>query len=92
MLAYAITIHKYLGLTLDRIVIDLGDKELARECICVALVRPKKLQDILLVSLPFGCEKYAGEQSTFYSLMEQNVTQICLFCKYYLLRNICIFL
>ena len=54
-LAWAITVHKLQGLTLDRAVIDLGKKEFAVRLSFVALSRVKRLHDCLLQ--PFAFER-----------------------------------
>lgn len=46
-LAWAVTIHKSQGLTLDKVVVDIGVKELAAGCTYVALSRSKRLTDIM---------------------------------------------
>lgn len=48
-LAYAITIHKSQGLTLDKIIVDIGDKEAAPGSTYVALSRVRKLDDLILM-------------------------------------------
>jgi ATP-dependent DNA helicase PIF1 len=44
--AYAVTVHKVQGLTLDKIVLDLGREEFASGITFVALSRTKRLKDI----------------------------------------------
>ena len=52
-LSYALTIHKSQGQTLDKVVIDLGNKEMAAGCSFVALSRLRKLSDCLINPMPF---------------------------------------
>jgi len=49
MLAWAVTIHKAQGKTLDRIFVDLGNRAFAPGQVYVALSRVRSLQDIRLV-------------------------------------------
>ena len=49
-LSYAITIHKSQGQTLSKVIIDLGDREIAAGCSFVALSR---LSDCLIHPMPF---------------------------------------
>lgn len=46
--AYALTIHKSQGLTLDKVVVDLGSREIAPGATYVALSRARRLMDILI--------------------------------------------
>ncbi|XP_066914869.1 uncharacterized protein [Clytia hemisphaerica] len=52
-LAWSITIHKSQGLTLDKVVVDLGKKESMDGLTYVALSRVKKLNDMVIESFPF---------------------------------------
>ncbi|XP_066932700.1 uncharacterized protein [Clytia hemisphaerica] len=52
-LAWSITIHKSQGLTLDKVVVDLGKKESMDGLTYVALSRVKKLRDMVIESFPF---------------------------------------
>ena len=52
-LSYAITIHKSQGQTLSKVIIDLGDGEIAAGCSFVALSRLRKLSDCLIHPMPF---------------------------------------
>ncbi|XP_066929609.1 uncharacterized protein [Clytia hemisphaerica] len=52
-LAWSITIHKSQGLTLDKVVVDLGKKESFDGLTYVALSRVKKLNDMVIESFPF---------------------------------------
>ncbi|XP_066914898.1 ATP-dependent DNA helicase PIF1-like [Clytia hemisphaerica] len=52
-LAWSITIHKSQGLTLDKVVVDLGKKESMDGLTYVALSRVKKLSDMVIESFPF---------------------------------------
>lgn len=47
-LAYALTIHKAQGLTLDKVCVDLGDQEQAPGASYVALSRVRRLEDLLI--------------------------------------------
>lgn len=47
-LAYALTIHKSQGLTLDKVVVELGDQEQAPGATYVALSRVRRLNDIII--------------------------------------------
>lgn len=49
-IAYAATIHKSQGLTLSKIAVDIGDKEMQLGITYVALSRVRKLNDILLLN------------------------------------------
>ncbi|MGI9458976.1 MAG: hypothetical protein ACR2NF_03165, partial [Pirellulales bacterium] len=53
-LAWAITIHKAQGLTLDKVVLDIGSKEFSIGLMFVGLSRVRKLKDILLAPFPFS--------------------------------------
>ena len=46
-LAWAVTIHKSQGLTLDKVVINIGDKEFSAGLTFVACSRVRQLQDII---------------------------------------------
>ncbi|XP_019859761.1 PREDICTED: ATP-dependent DNA helicase PIF1-like, partial [Amphimedon queenslandica] len=50
-LAWAVTIHKSQGLTLDKVVIDVGKKEFSCGLTFVACSRVRKLKDILFMPL-----------------------------------------
>jgi len=51
-LAWAITLHKSQGMTLDKVVIDVGKKEFSSGLTYVACSRVRQINDILFVS-PF---------------------------------------
>ena len=55
-LAWAVTIHKSQGLTLDKVVIDIGKKEFSCGLSFVACSRVRKLSDILFVP-PFPLQR-----------------------------------
>ena len=55
-LAWAVTIHKSQGLTLDKVVIDVGKKEFSCGLSFVACSRVRKLSDILFVP-PFPLQR-----------------------------------
>lgn len=48
-LAYALTIHKAQGLTLDKVRVDIGDKENCSGQTYVALSRVRRFEDLLLI-------------------------------------------
>ena len=55
-LAWAVTIHKAQGLTLDKVVIDVGKKEFSTGLTFVACSRVRRLQDLLFdPPFPFQC-------------------------------------
>ncbi len=56
-LAWALTIHKAQGLTLDKAVIDISKKEMVAGLTFVAFSRVRKLQDMIIKSYDF--ERYA---------------------------------
>ena len=55
-LAWAVTIHKSQGLTLDKVVIDIGKKEFSCGLTFVACSRVRKLRDILFMP-PFPLQR-----------------------------------
>ena len=58
-LAWAVTIHKSQGLTLDKVVIDVGEKELSTGLTFVACSRVRHLED-LLFDPPFTFQRVAN--------------------------------
>ena len=56
-LAWAVTIHKSQGLTLDKVVIDVGKREFSTVLTFVACSRVRQLQDLLFAS-PFASLAY----------------------------------
>lgn len=48
-LAYAVTIHKSQGLTLSKVVVDVGPREMAPGLTYVALSRVRKLTDLMII-------------------------------------------
>lgn len=58
-LAWAITIHKSQGLTLDKVVIDVGKREFSTGLTFVAYSRVRQLQDLLFTS-PFPYQSLAS--------------------------------
>ena len=58
-LAWAVTIHKAQGLTLDKVVIDVGKKEFSAGLTFVACSRVRRLQD-LLFDPPFPFQRVAN--------------------------------
>jgi len=78
-LAYALTIHKAQGLTLEKATIDIGDREMAPGLSYVALSRVRKLENILFInSFNFsrlsmiGQMKYVIERERFLRTMESS--------------------
>ena len=70
-LAWAVTIHKSQGLTLDKVVIDVGKREFSTGLTFVACSRVRQLQDLLftppftfqrLVSLSNSCQLHERQQ------------------------------
>ena len=51
--SYAITIHKSQGQTLNKAVIDIGDKEMAAGCTFVAVSRLRNLTDGIFEPMTF---------------------------------------
>jgi len=51
-LAYALTVHKAQGLTLDKAIVDIGNREAAAGLTYVALSRVRGIEDLLLMK-PF---------------------------------------
>ena len=62
-LAWAVTIHKSQGLTLDKVVIDVGKKKFCTGLTSVACSRVRHLQDLLFCP-PFPFQCLAGLAST----------------------------
>ena len=58
-LAWAVTIHKSQGLTLDKVVIDVGKREFSTGLTFVACSRVRQLQD-LLFSPPFPYQRLSS--------------------------------
>ena len=58
-LAWAVTIHKAQGMTLDRVVIDVGKKEFSSGLTFMACSRVRHLTDLLFVP-PFSFQRVAG--------------------------------
>ncbi len=56
-LSYALTVHKSQGLTLDKVVADVGDREMASGLTFVAFSRVRKLRDLAIVAKNF--QRYA---------------------------------
>lgn len=78
-LAYALTIHKSQGLTLDRVAVELGDREVAPGASYVALSRARRLTDIMIASaVPFvrfdaiGRMGQIRQRIRFLSTVERN--------------------
>lgn len=60
-LAWAITIHKVQGMTMDHITVDLGKKEFATGMTFVALSRAKRFDGLRIV--PFDWNRYKNIQN-----------------------------
>lgn len=60
-LAWAITIHKAQGMTMDRVTVDLGKKEFATGMTFVALSRAKRFDGLRIV--PFDWNRYKNIQN-----------------------------
>ena len=58
-LSWAVTIHKSQGLTLDKVVIDVGKKEFSSGLTFVACSRVRRLSDLLFVA-PFPFQRVAN--------------------------------
>ena len=58
-LAWAVTIHKSQGLTLDKVVIDVGKREFSTGLTFVACSRVRQLQDLLFTP-PFPFQRPAN--------------------------------
>ena len=77
ILAWAITIHKSQGLTLNKALIDLGDSVFAPGMAYVALSRLKKLNDLILIDFNprvLICNELAIKEYNRLSKLFQNNT------------------
>ena len=72
-LAWAVTIHKSQGLTLDKVVIDVGKREFSLGLTFVACSRVRKLQDLL----PFDFQRLANLANS-QRLQERQLEDQCL--------------
>ena len=68
-LAWAVTIHKAQGLTLDKVVIDIGKKEFSAGLTFVACSRVRRLKD-LLFDPPFPFQRVANLANSQRRLLE----------------------
>ena len=66
--SYAITIHKSQGQTLDKIVLDIGDKEFASGFTYTAISRAKKLEHVAFETFP----SYLIIRNIFHSVRFKN--------------------
>jgi hypothetical protein len=74
-LAWAITIHKSQGLTLERAVIDLGTKDFSSGLSFVAISRVKKLKG-LAFRVPFGIQRLQrGEETESMKMLREDNTR-----------------
>ncbi len=71
-LAWAITIHKSQGLTLDKVVVDTGKIEFAAGITFVAFSRVRKLSDIIIKSYPFERYKRIANGKMLYERKEEQ--------------------
>ncbi|XP_066915540.1 uncharacterized protein [Clytia hemisphaerica] len=72
-LAWALTIHKSQGLTLDKVVVDLGKRESMDGLTYVALSRVRKLKDMVIESFPFErINKLSNSKSFKYRIQEEK--------------------
>ena len=70
-LSYAMTIHKSQGQTMDKAVIDIGNKEMAAGCTFVALSRLKTLSGLLIQPMTFERLQSIGKLKR----MQQRITE-----------------
>ena len=70
-LAWAVTIHKSQGLTLDKVVIDIGQREFSSGLSFVACSRVRHLQD-LLFNTPFPYQRLANLSNSHHLLERQQ--------------------
>ena len=72
-LAWSITIHKSQGLTLDKVVVDIGKKENMDGLTYVALSRVKRLNDMIIEPFPFERISKLRENKSFkYRVREEQ--------------------
>ena len=69
-MAWAITIHKSQGLTLEKATIDIGKKE-RQGLTFIAISRVKSI-DGLRIQPPFSFERYCKMQNNFYTLARKK--------------------
>ncbi|KAK3914512.1 ATP-dependent DNA helicase [Frankliniella fusca] len=73
-LAYACTIHKAQGMTLEKAVVDIGPREFAGGLAYVAFSRVRKLEDILIEPFPHSRLqklKYTKKQQIHYDFIQK---------------------
>ena len=75
-LAWAVTIHKSQGLTLDKVVIDVGKREFSTGLTFVACSRVRQLQDLLFCP-PFPFQRLADLANSCH-LKERQEEDDCL--------------
>lgn len=74
VVAKAITVHKSQGLTLTKMIVDIGDKEFTCGLTYVALSRVKKLEDLMFLPLyPF--KRFIGFQNYKQFINRQHMLQ-----------------
>lgn len=71
-LRYAITIHKSQGQTVDKVVIDIGKRELAAGCTFVALSRVKHIDDILIQPMSYQRLQAISNGKHFQARLEEE--------------------
>ena len=72
-MAWAITIHKSQGLTLDRVVVELGANEFAQGLSFVAISRVKALKG-LAIRTAFGINRLQSNSETHMKKMQREDT------------------
>ena len=72
-LCWAITMHKSLGQTLDKVVIDLGPKEACTGLTFVCLSRAKRLGDLMVEPMSFDRIGNLGNSSTMKARLQEEV-------------------
>ena len=78
-LAWAVTIHKSQGMTLDKAVIDVGRKEFSSGLTFVACSRVRHMCDLLFVpSFPFQRVANLSKSNRLKDRLQEDVTLSCL--------------
>ena len=72
-LAWAVTIHKSQGLTLDKVVIDVGKREFSAGLTFVACSRVRQLQDLLFTpAFPYQRLSSLSNSSRLHDRQEED--------------------